>query len=55
MPLFSVKVKYQYFSSEAFLSEPSPPQNLTILEGKNHIHDLNKIAQREIEIVNLPC
>ena len=46
--------KMDYFSSEASFSKPPPPQNLTILEGKNHNQDLNKNAQREIEIFNLP-
>ena len=30
------------------------PANLTILEGKNHNQDVHEVAQREIEMVNLP-
>ena len=45
--------KMDYFSSEASLSRPPPPQTLTFLGGKNHNQDLNKIAQQEIEIVSV--
>ena len=43
-----------YFPSEASLSHQHPPENLTILKGKNHNQDVHKVAQREIERVNLP-
>ena len=43
-----------YFPSEACLSHQPPSENLTILEGKNHNQDVYKVAQGEIEMVNLP-
>ena len=43
-----------YFPPEASLSHQSTPENLTILEGKNHNQDVYKVAQREIEMVNQP-
>ena len=43
-----------YFPSEASLSHQPPPENLTILEGQNHNQGVNKVAQRDIEIVDLP-
>ena len=37
-----------------YQSKQTASQNLTILEDKTHNQDLNKIAQRTIEMVSLP-
>ena len=42
------------FLSDASLSHHPPPENLTILEGKNYNQHICKVAQRGIEMVNLP-
>ena len=45
--------KVNYFSSEASLSKPPLLKIWPFWRVKNHNEDFNKIAQQEIEMVNL--